>query len=99
MSTGRYLGQRQKWFALRFKGRDRDVRLDLHTPEFSEWRWARLEETPDLVIPFKQPVYREVVRRFRRHAAGEPLGARAARDGAGGRNDGSGPPDKGGAKS
>jgi putative (di)nucleoside polyphosphate hydrolase len=66
-SAGRYLGQRQKWFAFRFKGRDADVRLDLHTPEFSEWRWARLEETPELVIPFKRPVYEEVVRRFRPH--------------------------------
>jgi putative (di)nucleoside polyphosphate hydrolase len=65
--AGRYLGQRQKWFAFRYKGRDADVRLDLHTPEFSEWRWARLEETPDLVIPFKRPVYEEVVRRFRSH--------------------------------
>jgi putative (di)nucleoside polyphosphate hydrolase len=67
---GRYYGQRQKWFAFRFKGRDKDVRLDLHTPEFSEWRWARLEETPNMVIPFKRPVYEEVARRFRRHAQG-----------------------------
>ena len=61
---GPYIGQRQKWFALRFKGRDSDIRLDLHTPEFSDWRWARLEDVPALVIPFKRPVYEEVARRF-----------------------------------
>lgn len=68
--SGRFLGQRQKWFAYRFLGRDADVRLDLHTPEFTEWRWARLEEAPALVIPFKRPVYEEVTRRFARHAKG-----------------------------
>ncbi len=61
---GPYIGQRQKWFALRFKGADSDVRLDRHTPEFDAWRWAHLEETPDLIVPFKRPVYEEVARRF-----------------------------------
>jgi putative (di)nucleoside polyphosphate hydrolase len=69
---GAYLGQRQKWFAFRFKGRDSDIRLDVHTPEFNDWRWARLEETPGLVIPFKRPVYQEVAQRFARFSAGEP---------------------------
>jgi putative (di)nucleoside polyphosphate hydrolase len=64
----RYLGQRQKWFALRFKGKDSDIRLDLHTPEFDAWRWATLEEATQLIIPFKQPVYAEVARRFARYA-------------------------------
>lgn len=63
--SGPYLGQRQKWFAFRFKGSDSDVRLDRHTPEFDAWRWAKLEETPDLIVPFKRPVYLEVAERFR----------------------------------
>lgn len=62
---GPYLGQRQKWFAFRFKGSDSDVRLDRHTPEFDAWRWAKLDETPDLIVPFKRPVYLEVAERFR----------------------------------
>lgn len=62
--VGPFYGQRQKWFALRFIGSDTDVRLDGHTPEFDAWRWAKLEETPDLVIPFKAPVYAEVAKRF-----------------------------------
>ncbi|MEM9180480.1 MAG: RNA pyrophosphohydrolase [Pseudomonadota bacterium] len=61
---GPYLGQRQKWFALRFKGSDSDVRLDKHTPEFDAWRWARLDDVPGLIVPFKRPVYEQVADRF-----------------------------------
>jgi putative (di)nucleoside polyphosphate hydrolase len=68
---GRYRGQRQKWFAFRFKGRDEDIRLDAHTPEFSNWRWAALTAAPDLVIPFKRPTYEEVVRRFNKYTMGD----------------------------
>jgi putative (di)nucleoside polyphosphate hydrolase len=67
---GRYMGQRQKWFAFRFTGRDADIRLDTHTPEFSDWRWAALETAPELVIPFKRPTYEEVVRRFKKYSVG-----------------------------
>lgn len=61
---GPYRGQKQKWFALRFHGRDGDIVLDAHTPEFDAWRWLPLSETPGLVIPFKRAVYEEVARRF-----------------------------------
>lgn len=61
---GPYLGQRQKWFALRFKGSDSDVRLDKHTPEFDAWRWAKLDDVPGLIVPFKRPVYEQVADRF-----------------------------------
>jgi len=71
---GPYVGQRQKWFALRFNGSDSDVRLDLHTPEFDAWRWAPLSETPPMVIPFKRPVYTEVVDLFTQWT--EPLSSR-----------------------
>lgn len=71
LKRGRYLGQRQKWFAFRFKGRDSDIKLDTHTPEFSDWRWAPLETAPDLVIPFKRATYEEVVRRFKKHTLGD----------------------------
>jgi putative (di)nucleoside polyphosphate hydrolase len=63
-----WLGQRQKWFALRFLGEDGDVHLGGAEPEFCEWRWARLEETPSLIVPFKRGVYEEVARRFKRYA-------------------------------
>ena len=67
---GRYLGQRQKWYAFRFKGRDADIRLDLHTPEFVDWRWVPLQSAPGLVIPFKRPVYEEVAQRFKKYSVG-----------------------------
>lgn len=57
-------GQRQKWFAFRFLGDDRDVDLDRHKPEFGAWRWGELAEAPALVIPFKRPIYEEVARQF-----------------------------------
>jgi putative (di)nucleoside polyphosphate hydrolase len=70
-ARGRYRGQRQKWFAFRFMGRDADIRLDTHTPEFSDWRWAPLEQAPELVIPFKRATYEEVARRFSKYTVGD----------------------------
>ena len=69
---GPFLGQRQKWFALRFKGSDSDVRLDKHKPEFDAWRWALLEDVPGMIVPFKRPVYEDVATRFTRWS--EPIG-------------------------
>ena len=55
---GRYRGQRQRWFALRFTGVDSDIRLDLDPhPEFDAWRWAELSELPALAVPFKRAIY------------------------------------------
>ena len=67
---GRYRGQRQRWFALRFLGHDADIRLDLDPhPEFDAWRWARLEELPGLAVGFKRAVYEELARAFAPFAA------------------------------
>lgn len=58
-------GQRQLWFAYRFNGPDAAVNLKTHGPqEFSEWKWAKLEKTPDKVVPFKRDVYAELVTAF-----------------------------------
>ncbi|MEW5421574.1 RNA pyrophosphohydrolase [Amorphus sp. 3PC139-8] len=66
---GRYRGQRQKWFALRFEGSDAEIDVlsppDGHKPEFASWRWEALERLPDLVVPFKRHVYEQVVSAFR----------------------------------
>jgi len=64
-----FRGQRQKWFAFRFLGRDGDIDVgSVHAndaePEFSAWRWEALEATPALVVPFKRGVYERVVRGF-----------------------------------
>jgi len=62
---GKYRGQEQDWFALRFKGRDSDVDLsgehDPENPEFVAWRWAELAEVPPLIVDFKRPVYDAIV--------------------------------------
>lgn len=64
---GKYRGQRQKWFALRFLGRDAEIRLDLDPhPEFDAWRWAPLAELPALAVPFKRAIYETLSRDFAR---------------------------------
>lgn len=65
--NGRYRGQTQKWFALRFTGRDEDINLAPpgHKQEFDLWRWAPLDEALNLIVPFKRPVYEKVIAAFR----------------------------------
>ena len=69
---GRYRGQKQKWFAFRFEGDDSEIDVanpgNGHKPEFTEWRWERLERVPELIIPFKRRVYEQVVHAFRNFA-------------------------------
>jgi putative (di)nucleoside polyphosphate hydrolase len=62
---GRYRGQTQKWFALRFLGEDSEIRLDLDPhPEFNAWRWAELAELPRIVVAFRRPVYQRLAEEF-----------------------------------
>ncbi len=66
---GRFRGQRQKWFALRFTGRDSDIRLDRDPhPEFDAWRWAALADLPALAVDFKRPIYDILAVSFARFA-------------------------------
>lgn len=62
---GKWRGQKQRWFALRFTGRDEDIRLDSGGhPEFDGWRWVPLAEIPALIVPFKRPIYEVLARDF-----------------------------------
>ncbi|MCP1336702.1 RNA pyrophosphohydrolase [Futiania mangrovi] len=61
---GRYRGQRQKWFAMSFEGEDSDIDIATEVPEFRAWRWARSEDLPQLIIPFKRPLYAQVLEEF-----------------------------------
>jgi putative (di)nucleoside polyphosphate hydrolase len=61
---GRFCGQRQKWFAMRFTGRDQDIDIDTAHPEFSEWRWAERTSLPDIIVPFKRQLYIDVLSEF-----------------------------------
>jgi putative (di)nucleoside polyphosphate hydrolase len=65
---GKYRGQKQKWYALRFTGDESEIDTAHpaggHAPEFLDWRWERMENLPALVVPFKRKVYEQVVAEF-----------------------------------
>lgn len=65
---GRYRGQTQKWFALRFTGNESEIDVEHpaggHEPEFAEWRWEPMKNLPALAIPFKRKVYQKVIAEF-----------------------------------
>ena len=69
---GKYRGQMQKWFAVRFTGAESEIDIAHpggHSPEFSAWRWEPMANIPDLVVPFKRAVYERVIGEFL-HLAG-----------------------------
>lgn len=66
---GKYRGQRQRWFLMRFLGRDDQVRIDLPHPEFERWRWIDADELVTRIVPFKRQVYDAVIAAFRPHLA------------------------------
>jgi len=70
--NGRYRGQTQKWFGVRFTGAESEIDIahpgGAHEPEFSAWRWEELQNIPELVVPFKRPVYERVVAEFAKFA-------------------------------
>jgi putative (di)nucleoside polyphosphate hydrolase len=62
---GKYRGQRQKWFALRFLGEDKDININAHeNPEFIDWKWVDFDELVNLVVPFKRALYGDIVTEF-----------------------------------
>jgi len=61
---GRWRGQAQKWFALGFTGQDSDIDLARHHQEFDAWRWAPARALPELIVPWKRPVYEAVLKEF-----------------------------------
>jgi putative (di)nucleoside polyphosphate hydrolase len=61
---GRWRGQSQRWFALRFTGADSDIRIDTEHPEFDAWRWVPRASLTELIVPFKRPVYQAMLAEF-----------------------------------
>ncbi|MFN3076967.1 MAG: RNA pyrophosphohydrolase [Alphaproteobacteria bacterium] len=59
---GRYRGQKQKWFVLRFTGSDADIDISGPHPEFSRWRWAEPENLTETIVSFKRELYRRVLK-------------------------------------
>ena len=63
---GKYRGQKQKWFLMRFVGIDNEINIKTKHPEFLEWKWVDLDKITDLVVDFKLHVYKEVKDRVKR---------------------------------
>lgn len=61
---GRWRGQQQKWFAMRFRGQDSEINLATPHSEFSDWRWAPAARVPDLIVGFKRQLYLAVLQEF-----------------------------------
>jgi len=58
---GKYRGQKQKWFIVRFLGKENEININTKHPEFIEWKWIDIELLPDLIVHFKKHVYEEVL--------------------------------------
>ncbi|HVJ04015.1 MAG TPA: RNA pyrophosphohydrolase [Sphingomonas sp.] len=61
---GKWRGQRQRWFLFRFLGQDHDVNIQTAEPEFRAWRWVEPAELPELIVPFKRDLYRQILSIF-----------------------------------
>jgi putative (di)nucleoside polyphosphate hydrolase len=61
---GKYRGQRQSWFLMRFKGQDSDIQIDTEHAEFSKWQWVSPDRLPTLIVPFKKRLYEALVAEF-----------------------------------
>ena len=64
---GKWIGQDQDWYLCRFLGEDRDINIATRHPEFREWKWIAPEQLPDLIVPFKRDLYRQLLREFAEH--------------------------------
>jgi putative (di)nucleoside polyphosphate hydrolase len=65
---GKFKGQTQKWFAMRFTGDDADIDLTAHDPEFSDYQWVALDKLVDIIVPFKRETYRAVIAALGKYA-------------------------------
>jgi putative (di)nucleoside polyphosphate hydrolase len=63
---GKYRGQEQKWFVVRFLGEDKEINIKTKHPEFCEWKWIDLENITDLVVEFKLNVYEEIKKKVKK---------------------------------
>lgn len=61
---GRFQGQKQKWFLIKFLGDETDINLNTHHPEFSSWQWVNYTELVDIIVPFKKELYINLLEEF-----------------------------------
>ena len=58
---GKYRGQKQKWFFVKFLGSDNEININTKNAEFIEWKWVEMEKLPDLIVPFKKKIYEKIL--------------------------------------
>ena len=58
---GKYRGQKQKWFIIRFTGEEKEINLKTRKPEFLEWKWIEIKELTSVIVDFKREVYKKIV--------------------------------------
>ena len=63
---GKYRGQKQKWFLMRFTGKDKEINIKTKNPEFLDWKWIDLDLITDVVVDFKLDVYKEIKKKVKK---------------------------------
>ena len=63
---GKYRGQKQRWFILRFSGEENEINVNTKKPEFLEWKWVDIESLPNIIVDFKKKVYEELLVEIRK---------------------------------
>lgn len=61
---GKWRGQRQYWFLMRYLGQDSEIDINTEIPEFSEWKWSKIEDLADNIVPFKRTIYENLAQEF-----------------------------------
>lgn len=62
---GKWIGQRQWWFLMRFLGDDSDINIATDHQEFTKWRWSNPQDLPEMIVPFKKTLYKAVLKEFK----------------------------------
>ena len=63
---GKYRGQKQKWFLMRFTGDEKEININTKNPEFLDWKWIEIEKITDVVVDFKLHVYKELKEKIKK---------------------------------
>ena len=63
---GKFRGQRQKWFIIRFSGNQNEINLETANPEFIDWKWISAEELPNVIVDFKKDVYVQLLKEIKK---------------------------------
>ena len=58
---GKFRGQKQKWFIIRFLGNEKEINLKTRNPEFNQWKWIKIEDLPNVIVDFKKEVYKNLM--------------------------------------